>query len=121
MARALDTKIVPDSMGIRHIVLPYTQEALADSLLTVLKGGADFAQVAAQYSVYDATAANGGEVGVMPFSAFSGEFAAALANAKTGDIVTNRRSTFRSLRSPTRSRLRPLPAATSTIRPAPSR
>ena len=87
MARALDTKIVPDSMGIRHIVLPYTQEALADSLLTVLKGGADFAQVAAQYSVYDATAANCGEVGVMPFSAFSGEFAAALANAKTGDIV----------------------------------
>ena len=87
MARALDTKIVPDSMGIRHIVLPYTQEALADSLLTVLKGGADFAQVAAQYSVYDATATNGGEVGVMPFSAFSGEFAAALANAKTGDIV----------------------------------
>ena len=87
MARALDTKIVPDSMGIRHIVLPYTQEALADSLLTVLKGGADFAQVAAQYSVYDATAANGGEVGVMPFSAFSGEFAAALVNAKTGDIV----------------------------------
>ena len=87
MARALDTKIVPDSMGIRHIVLPYTQEALADSLLTVLKGGADFAQGAAQYSVYDATAANGGEVGVMPFSAFSGEFAAALANAKTGDIV----------------------------------
>ena len=87
MARALDTKIVPDSMGIRHIVLPYTQEALADSLLTVLKGGADFAQVAAQYSVYDATAANGGEVGVMPFSAFSGEFAAALANAKTSDIV----------------------------------
>ena len=87
MARALDTKIVPDSMGIRHIVLPYTQEALADSLLTVLKGGADFAQVAAQYSVYDATAANGGEVGVMPFSAFSGEVAAAFANAKTGDIV----------------------------------
>lgn len=87
MARALDTKIVPDSMGIRHIVLPYTQETLADSLLTALKGGANFAQVAAQYSVYDATAANGGEVGVLPFSAFSGEFAAALANAKTGDIV----------------------------------
>ena len=87
MARVLDSKMVPDTLGIRHIVLPYTQEALADSLLTVLKGGADFAQVAAQYSVYDATAANGGEVGVMPFSAFSGEFAAALANAKTGDIV----------------------------------
>lgn len=87
MARVLDSKMVPDSVGVRHIVLPYTQEALADSLLTALKNGANFAQTAAQYSVYDATAANGGEVGVLPFSAFSGEFAAALANAKQGDIV----------------------------------
>ncbi len=87
MSRVLDSKLVPDSLGIRHIVLPYTQEQLADSLLTVLKGGADFAQTAARYSVYDATAANGGEVGVLPFSAFTGEFAAALANAKQGDIV----------------------------------
>ena len=87
MARALDTKMVPDSMGIRHIVLPYTEDTLADSLLTALRGGADFAQAASQYSVYDMTAANGGEVGVMPFSAFSGEFAEALAGAKEGDIV----------------------------------
>ena len=87
MSRALDSKMVPDSVGVRHIVLPYTQEALADSLLTVLKKGGDFAQTAARYSVYDATAANGGEVGVLPFSAFTGEFAAALANARQGDIV----------------------------------
>ena len=87
MARVLDLKMAPDSVGIRHIVLPYTQEALADSLLTTLRNGADFAQTARNYSVYDATAANGGEVGVMPFSAFSGEFAAALADAKKGDIV----------------------------------
>ena len=83
MARVLDSKMAPDSVGIRHIVLPYTQEALADSLLTTLRNGADFAQTARNYSVYDATAANGGEVGVMPFSAF----AAALADAKKGDIV----------------------------------
>jgi len=63
MSRALDSKMVPDSVGVRHIVLPYAQEALADSLLTVLKKGGDFAQTAARYSVYDATAANGGEVG----------------------------------------------------------
>ena len=87
MARVLDSKMAPDSVGIRHIVLPYTQEALADSLLTTLRNGADFAQTARNYSVYDATAANGGEVGVMPFSAFSGEFAAALADAQKGDIV----------------------------------
>lgn len=87
MARVLDAKTVSDSLGIRHIVLPYTQEKLADSLLTTLRNGADFAQTAARYSVYDATAANGGEVGVLPFSAFSGEFAAALSGAKKGDIV----------------------------------
>ncbi len=87
MARVLDAKMVPDSMGVKHIVLPYTADALADSLLTVLKGGADFGEIASQYSVYEATAANGGEVGVLPFSAFTGEFAAQLAGAKAGDIV----------------------------------
>ena len=87
MARVLDSKMAPDSIGVRHIVLPYTQETLADSLLTALKNGGDFAAAAAQYSVYDATAANGGEVGVLPYSAFTGEFAEALAGVKTGDIV----------------------------------
>ena len=87
LARVLDAKMAPDSVGFRHIVLPYTEETLADSLLTALRKGGDFAAAAAQYSVYDATAANGGEVGVLPFSAFTGEFAEALAGAKKGDIV----------------------------------
>lgn len=87
MARVLDSKMVADTLGIRHIVLPYTQEVLADSLLGALKAGGDFAQAAAAYSAYEATAANGGEVGLLPFSSFSGEFAEALAGAKQGDIV----------------------------------
>ncbi len=87
MARVLDSKMAPDSIGIRHIVLPYTQESLADSLMTVLRNGGDFAAAAAQYSVYDATAANGGDVGVLPFSAFTGEFVETLADVKKGDIV----------------------------------
>lgn len=87
MGRVIDQKMAPDTLGIRHIVLPYTQQKQADSLLAVLRGGADFAQIARDYSVYDATAANGGEVGVMPFSAFTGEFAEALAGAKQGDVV----------------------------------
>lgn len=87
MARVLAVKEAPDSLGLRHIVLPYTEEKLADSLLTALRNGGNFAEAAARYSVYDATAANGGEVGVMPFSAFVGEFAEALGNAKAGDIV----------------------------------
>lgn len=87
MSRVVSTKMAPDSVGLRHIVLPYTEETLADSLLTVLRAGADFAQTAMQYSVYEATAANGGEVGVMPFSSFTGEFIDALATAKKGDIL----------------------------------
>ena len=87
MARVLDAKTAPDSLGVRHIVLPYTQEALADSLMGVLRNGGDFAALASQYSVYDARAANGGEVGVLPFSAFTGEFAESLADVKNGDIV----------------------------------
>lgn len=87
MGRVIDQRMAPDTLGIRHIVLPYTQEKMADSLLTVLRNGGDFAQAAMQYSVYDATAANGGEVGVLPYSAFTGEFAEALAGARQGDIV----------------------------------
>ncbi len=86
MARALDTKTVPDSLGLRHIVLSYTQDELADSLLTVLRRGGDFAEAARQYSLAE-TGANGGEVGVVPFSAFTGDFVAALASAKQGDVV----------------------------------
>ena len=87
MARVLETKTAPDSIGVKHIVLRATDEALADSLLNVLRGGADFGALAAQYSAYEATAANGGEVGVMPFSAFTGEFAEQLAGVAKGDIV----------------------------------
>lgn len=87
MSRVVDEKIIPDSMGVKHIVLPFSADKQADSLIEVLKGGADFGQLAAQYSVFDQTAAQGGEVGVMPFSAFTGEFATALAGAKAGDIV----------------------------------
>jgi len=87
MARVLDSKMVADSLGIRHIVVPYTEEELADSLLGVIRGGADFGELASRYSVADQTAANGGEVGVLPFSAFGGEFAQALAGAKQGDVV----------------------------------
>ncbi len=87
MSRVLESKMAPDSLGIRHIVLPYTDMELADSLLNALRAGADFAEVAAQYSVMAQTAANGGEVGVLPFSAFTGEFAEQLAGAKQGQIV----------------------------------
>ena len=87
MSRVESARMAPDTLGVRHIVLPYTQDELADSLLTALRAGADFAEAARTYSVYDASAARGGEVGELPFSSFPDEFAEALAGASNGDIV----------------------------------
>ena len=86
MARPVETKMAPDSLGLRHIVLSYADRSLADSLKSVANSS-NFADLARQYSLYSATAANGGEVGVLPFSAFTGEFAEKLADAKVGDVV----------------------------------
>ena len=50
-AKVMDTKLVPDSVFVRHILLQGDDEALADSLMTVLKSGKNsFSNVAALYS-----------------------------------------------------------------------
>ncbi|MBO5276380.1 MAG: SurA N-terminal domain-containing protein [Alistipes sp.] len=87
ISRPIDIKMAPDSIGLNHIVLDPAQTALADSLMTALKGGADFAEAAKTHSGYAATAQAGGDLGVIPFSALNPELAEALATAKKGDIV----------------------------------
>lgn len=87
ISRPVDIKMAPDSIGLSHIVLDPTQTALADSLMTALKGGADFAAAAQAHSGYAATAQVGGDLGVLPFSALNPELAEVLATAKKGDIV----------------------------------
>ena len=87
MSRPIDIKMAPDSIGLNHIVLDSAQSTLADSLVTALKGGANFAEAAAAHSGYAATAQNGGDLGVIPFSALNPELADVLATAKKGDIV----------------------------------
>ncbi len=84
MSRVVDTKMAPDSLGLRAIVLRYDERNLADSLLGAIRAGGDFAQMAQQYSLYGG---NGGEIGVLPFSSFSGELADKLAEAKSGDVI----------------------------------
>ena len=87
ISRPIDIKMAPDSIGLNHIVLDPAQTALADSLMTALKGGADFAEAAKTHSGYAATAQAGGDLGVIPFSALNPELAEVLASAKKGDIV----------------------------------
>ena len=51
MARVADVKMLPDSIGARHILLPADKKAQADSILTALKGGASFAELSEKYSI----------------------------------------------------------------------
>lgn len=86
VARVMDSKVVADSLTLSHIVLPYNEEKLADSLYTAVKGGANFAETAKNHSVVE-TASVGGVIGTMPFSALPVEFVAPMEKAKKGDIV----------------------------------
>ncbi len=83
LARVVDVKPMPDTVGARHILLPITDELQADSIVKALKGGADFGTLAAAYSLdprYD-LGHFAPEMMVAPF----GETVAA---HKPGDIFT---------------------------------
>lgn len=66
MFKLVDKTTGPDSVKVSHIMLAGRTEAelatLTDSIMDALKGGADFAALARQYSV-DQAAENGGELG----------------------------------------------------------
>ncbi len=92
MARIVETGIMaPDSVKVRHILVQAADaaktQALADSLVAVLKGGADFAAVAKEYSLAG-TAQNGGELGWFKEGEIDVDFSKACFAAKTNDIFT---------------------------------
>ncbi len=84
-ARAIEVRNVPEKYTLSHIVLNYTDDKLADSLVTVAKKG-DFAALASQYSLAQ-TAADGGNIGEITYASLSQEFADALIGKKKGDVV----------------------------------
>ena len=67
MYRLIAKTSAPDSVKARHIMIPMQNEVealtLADSILTELNKGADFAALANAYSVDRNSAANGGDLG----------------------------------------------------------
>lgn len=86
VAKMLGSKIMPDSVRARHILIPtmnpQTGEAvnsdsaakrLADSIFVAIKGGADFAALAAKYSS-DGSKDQGGDLGTFEYGKMVPEF-----------------------------------------------
>lgn len=94
--RLVDTKMIPDSVKARQIVIrpdQNTQEAynsaksLADSLTTVIKKGGNFGDLARKYSADERTSANGGEIGWFK-EIENNPIVAACFNGKKGEVVS---------------------------------
>jgi len=86
-SRVVESRNVPDSLELQHIVVSYMDSELADSLYNVArKKGADFAALAAKHSVAG-TAADGGVIGKVAYSTLSPELADAFVSARKGAIV----------------------------------
>lgn len=98
LAKVLGTKTLPDSVKARHILIavndPQTGKAimadssakkLADSILTAVKGGADFAALAIKYSADAGSGAKGGDLGTFGYGTMVPEFNTFTFSKSAGD------------------------------------
>lgn len=64
MARIVETGILqPDSVELKHIFLMTADESKTDSIITAIRGGANFGELAKKYSAVKQTAENDGLIG----------------------------------------------------------
>ncbi len=92
LTRLVDVKMMPDSVKARHILLRTgaSAEALktkADSLMNLLKKGADFAKLARSNSEDPGSAINGGDLGWFRDGTMVKPFNDACFNGKKGDLI----------------------------------
>ncbi len=85
MARVVQVKMLPDSVGARHILLPAGEQERADSILKALKGGASFAELSDLYSDDPQAKLRGGDLGIFAPDQMIEEFAQAVLDTKRGD------------------------------------
>lgn len=86
LSRLADVAMRPDSVKARHILIQESKE-LADSILGLAKGGADFAALARQYSKDPGSAINGGDLDWFKDGVMVPTFNEACFTGKAGDIV----------------------------------
>lgn len=90
MARIIETGVIrPDSVKLSHIYLRADNaektQTLADSILTALKSGADFAETAKKHSLAQ-TAENGGEIGWISEMGLENKIATPAFTTKEGEF-----------------------------------
>ena len=92
MAKVLDVKMSPDSVKASHILINPASEggidkakAKADSIRSLIAGGASFSELAAKFGT-DASKDTGGELGTFGRGAMVPAFEEAVFNGNTGDL-----------------------------------
>lgn len=83
ISRVADERMMPDSVGARHILLSRTQAASADSIINAIKGGKSIFDLAPMYSIDTAV-----DLGTFPPEMMVQEFANAVSEAKKGDVFS---------------------------------
>jgi peptidyl-prolyl cis-trans isomerase D len=89
IAKLVDSRIGPDSVKARHILLPPSPESMAkaDSLKKLIQGNKkSFAELATVNSMDKGSAAKGGDLGTFARGAMIPVFEDAVFNGKKGDI-----------------------------------
>jgi len=94
VAKLIDTKMKPDSVKAKHILIQPTDEnmtreqfdALVDSIYNLVENGGDFDMLAAQYSADKKSAMVGGSVGWFQEGMMVPSFEKFCFEGKTGDI-----------------------------------
>ncbi|TWR28246.1 peptidylprolyl isomerase [Mucilaginibacter achroorhodeus] len=93
IAKLIDTKVGPDSVKARHILLnPATEGGMdkavakADSLKKLIQGGKSFDELAKTYSIDKNSAVKGGDLGTFGRGAMIPAFEDAAFDGKAGDL-----------------------------------
>ena len=92
LAKLVDSRVSPDSVKARHILIDASKVgekkalATADSLKKLIEGGKSFADLAKMYSLDKSSGEKGGELGTFGRGAMVPAFEDAVFNSKKGDL-----------------------------------
>lgn len=84
--KAIAERRVPETLKLQNLLLSYTDDNLADSLLMAAKKGADFTEMVKKYSKAT-NASDGGILEEVTYASLNLEFANALQNVKKNAVV----------------------------------